>query len=106
MKADIETVQLIVQASICLRNFLQLTFSTFYNPSRFLDTELSDGSVEVTGEELLKQMLVDWEMVKYLKMQDCKKTVKCCSQFWKVMLFLRKERWNGDENKSAERDAH
>ena len=46
IKADIETVQLIVQASICLHNFLQLTFSTFYNPSRFFDTELSDGSVE------------------------------------------------------------
>ena len=46
IKADIETVQLIVQASICLHNFLQLIISTFYNPSRFFDTELSDGSVE------------------------------------------------------------
>ena len=46
IKADIETVQLIVQASVCLHNFLQLTSSTFYSPSGFVDTKLSDGSAK------------------------------------------------------------
>ena len=40
IKAETETVQLIVLASVCLHNFLQLTFSTFYTPSGSVVSEL------------------------------------------------------------------
>ena len=46
IKANIETVQLTVQASVCLHNFRQLTSSIFYSPSGFADTELSDVSIK------------------------------------------------------------
>ena len=43
---EIETVQLIVQASVCLQKFLQCTSSNFYSLSGFADMELSDGSIK------------------------------------------------------------
>ena len=36
----------IVQACVCLHNYLQLTSHTFYSPSGFVDTEYSDGSIK------------------------------------------------------------
>lgn len=46
IRADVETVESIVQACVCLHNYLQLTSHTSYSPSGFVDTEYSDGSIK------------------------------------------------------------
>ena len=46
IKADVETVESIVQACVCLHNYLQLISRTSYTPAGFVDTELSDGSIK------------------------------------------------------------
>ena len=46
IRADIETVILIVQACVSLHNYLQLTSRCSYTPHGFVDEELSDGSIK------------------------------------------------------------
>ena len=45
IRADIKTVEAIVQACVCLHNFLQLTAKTAYYPQGFIDSEMEDGSI-------------------------------------------------------------
>ena len=56
IKADMETVQVVVQASVCLHNFLKLTSSTFNSP---LGLNFPMVLLKVPEEEVLKQILVD-----------------------------------------------
>ena len=43
--ANVETVELITKAAICLHNYLQLTDNAFYMPSGFVDSENADSSL-------------------------------------------------------------
>ena len=45
IRTDIKTVEAIVQACICLHNFLQLTAKSAYSPQGFIDSEMEDGSI-------------------------------------------------------------
>ena len=45
IRADIKTVETIVQACICLHNSLQLTAKSAYSPQGFMDSEMEDGSI-------------------------------------------------------------
>ena len=45
IRADIKTVEAIVQACVCLHNFLQLTVKSAYTPQGFIDSEIEDGSI-------------------------------------------------------------
>lgn len=45
IRANVETVELITKAAICLHNYLQLTDNAFYVPSGFVDSENADGSL-------------------------------------------------------------
>ena len=45
IRADVKTAELIVQAAVCLHNFLQLTSSAAYTPLGFIDSENDDGSI-------------------------------------------------------------
>ena len=46
IRADVTTVESIVQACICLHNFLQLPSNTCYTPTGFVDRELSDETIK------------------------------------------------------------
>ena len=46
IRADVKTAELIVQAAVCLHNFLQLTSSAAYTPLGFIDSENDDGSIK------------------------------------------------------------
>ena len=43
--ANIQTVDLIIQATCCLHNFLQTTNSAAYSPSGFMDSEQANGEI-------------------------------------------------------------
>lgn len=43
--ANVETVELITKAAICLHNYLQLTDNALYMPSGFVDSENADSSL-------------------------------------------------------------
>ena len=43
--ANVETVELITKAAICLHNYPQLTDNAFYMPSGFVDSENADSSL-------------------------------------------------------------
>ena len=45
IRADIKTVKAIVQACVCLQNFLRLTAKSAYSPQGFIDSEMEDGSI-------------------------------------------------------------
>ena len=45
IRANVETVELITKAAICLHNYLQLTDNAFYVSSGFVDSENADGSL-------------------------------------------------------------
>ena len=45
IRADIKTVEAIVQACVCLHNFLQLTAKSAYSRQRFIDSEMENGSI-------------------------------------------------------------
>ena len=45
IRAGIKTVEAIVQACVCLHNFLQLTAKSAYSPQGFIDSEMEDGSI-------------------------------------------------------------
>ena len=45
IRADIKTVEAIVQACVCLYNFLQLTAKSAYSPQGFINSEMEDGSI-------------------------------------------------------------
>ena len=45
IQADIKTVEAIVQACVCLHNFLQLTVKSAYSSQGFIDSEMEDGSI-------------------------------------------------------------
>ena len=46
IRADVKTVEPIVQACVCLHNCLQLTSACAYTPAGFVDSEVSDGSIK------------------------------------------------------------
>ena len=45
IRADVGTVEKIVKATVCLRNYLRLTENATYVPSGFVDCEKSDGEI-------------------------------------------------------------
>ena len=45
IRADIKTVEAIVQECVCLHNFLQLTVKSPYSSQGFIDSEMEDGSI-------------------------------------------------------------
>ena len=45
IRADIKTVEAIVQACVCLHNFLKLTAKSAYSPQGFIDSGMEDGSI-------------------------------------------------------------
>ena len=45
IRADIMTVEAIVQACVCLQNFLELTAKSAYSPQGFIDSEIEYGSI-------------------------------------------------------------
>ena len=44
-RADIKTVEAIVQVCVFLHDFLQLTVKSAYSPQEFIDSEMEDGSI-------------------------------------------------------------
>ena len=56
IKANVELVDLITKATVCLHNYLRLTHNTTYVPAGFVDCENEDGTIilgdwrKVTGE--------------------------------------------------------
>lgn len=84
-------IKLTVQISVCLYKLLLLTSSTFCSPSGFVEAELSDIVLrEAIEEELLKQMLVEWEIFETLEVEGSQKKAKFRSQFEKLCYLCRR----------------
>ena len=45
IRADNKAVEAIVQACVCLHNFLQLTAKSAYSPQEFINSEMEGGSI-------------------------------------------------------------
>ncbi|XP_028516516.1 uncharacterized protein LOC114575585 [Exaiptasia diaphana] len=46
IKANVDLVELIVQSTVCLHNYLRLTENASYTPEGFIDCESSNGEVD------------------------------------------------------------
>ena len=67
IRADVRTVELITQASLCLHNYLRLTNSATYTPHGFVDSELANGKIVEGGwrrEDFSSSALIDFPKAK------------------------------------------